>query len=257
MSGGHHPPGAWWTSFFDDTYADLGFIARDGPDADRLAETVRRVLDLKPGMRVFDQCCGIGRIAIPLAQRDIEVEGVDLAQSYVERARAEAARAGVPATFACADAFAYVAQRPCDAAINVYTSFGYSDDDATNARMLSRAIESLKPGGRLLLERINPCWVVAFGLMASGRRVPSLAGETVILDEPVADWSRGMIASTWTLIHPDGHRETRSFETRMLFPHELVAMARAAGFVDVEVRGGDGDPFDRHGRRLILLARRP
>ncbi|MBL9150456.1 MAG: methyltransferase domain-containing protein [Phycisphaerae bacterium] len=251
--------GDWWTTFFDDTYANLGLIARQGADATHIVEVAIRELKLEPGMRVFDQCCGIGRIAIPLAQRGMIVEGVELAASYVERARADAAKLGVSATFVEGDAFRYVASLPCDAAINVFTSFGYAADAARNEEMLRRAFESLKPGGRFLLERFNPCRIVAFGLTPYGSRVPlpECGGDAIILDEPVADWHRGVITSTWTIFFPDGRREVRSFETAMLFPHELIAMARSVGFVDIELRSGNGEPYDRHARRLLLLARRP
>ncbi|MFO0827517.1 MAG: methyltransferase domain-containing protein [Phycisphaerales bacterium] len=248
----------WWKTFFDETYAEIGLVTRQGQQADAFADSVIRLLDLKPGERVFDQCCGIGRIAIPLARRGMVLEGVDLAQSYVDAAARTASQESLHARFVCADGYSYVASAPCDAAINVFTSFGYSDDDAQNEAMMRRAFESLRSGGRFLLERINPCWVVTFGLLPNATRIPTGSGDDILaVEEPVADWHRGTILSRWSIFFPDGRRDVRNFETRMLFPNELVAMAKRVGFVDIALLSSvDGAAYDRHARRLLMTARR-
>ncbi|MDZ4830895.1 MAG: methyltransferase domain-containing protein [Phycisphaerae bacterium] len=253
------PFGAWWTTFFDETYASIGLVPRLGPHADAMADGIVSLLALKPNERVFDQCCGIGRVALPLARRGVSIEGVELAKSYVEVATSAAQAEKLPAEFFCADAYSYIASKPCDAAINVFTSFGYSDDDGRNEQMLRRAFESLRPGGRFLLERVNPCWIVAFGLSPVGSRVTHPDGsETLLIDEPEADWLRGTVRSTWSISFADGRRETRRFETRMYFPNELAAMAQRVGFTELALYGGiAGVPYDRHSRRLVITARRP
>ena len=47
-------------------------------------------LGLTPGARVLDVGCGPGRHAHELARRGIEVHGVDISETFVELARADA-----------------------------------------------------------------------------------------------------------------------------------------------------------------------
>ncbi len=64
---------------------------------DRGAELERwmRSLNLSPGSRLLDAGCGSGHFAIAFAQRECEVTGIDLSPAMIERARANAASAGV------------------------------------------------------------------------------------------------------------------------------------------------------------------
>lgn len=252
----------WWDDFFDDAYADFGLVARGERDEKARADVVEFVmthLGLSPGQRVFDQCCGIGRLSIPLAERGVEVVGVDLQARYVERARAEAAARGLPCVFHQGDAFSFTTPAPCHAAINWFTSFGYSPDDQQNREMVCRAFESLVPGGRFALDYVNvPRILAEFRPSQVVRRAMPDGGELILLDEPTLDFAAGMCRATWTLLFPDGRREVRRIETRMYMPHELVALLEGAGFERVELHGSAaGEPFDRLSRRLIAVASRP
>ena len=67
---------------------------------------VRRVVSMlapAPGERVLDACCGIGNFSLPLAARGAIVTGLEAGAGMVERARANAARNALPASFHRAD----------------------------------------------------------------------------------------------------------------------------------------------------------
>lgn len=248
----------WWQSFFDDLYADWGLA---GSDPQRLERTIDFLVDklrVSPGDRVLDQCCGIGRLSLPLARRGLEVVGVDQAAAYVERARRAAADEGLDLELHHADAFEFVADPPCRAAVNWFTSFGYHEDDDVNVVMLRRVFESLAPGGRLALDYLNiPMICAEFKTSMVHRARPPAPQEVLLLDEPTPDLARGVIDSTWTFIHPDGRRDERLVTTRMFMPHELVKLARRAGFEDVELYGSiEGEPLELRSRRCILIAAR-
>ena len=75
-----------------------------------------------------------------------------------------------------------------------------------------------------------------------------------ILNEHTADFQRGVINADWTFVLPDGRRETRHVFTRMLMPHEIVAMFRRAGFDEIELLGStEGEPF-YHGQHPLHRA---
>ena len=129
----------WWKSFYDDLLAD---ILLENTSENEITETVNfltKTLNLLPGQSVLDQCCGSGRLTVPMAARGFVMTGIDLAPNYIKRARAKAVSAKLTVDFEVADAFSYIAKPPCTAVFNWWTSFGYAEDDAANLRMLRRA----------------------------------------------------------------------------------------------------------------------
>jgi SAM-dependent methyltransferase len=251
---------AWWDTFFDDLFADIG-LSPTSPEAlaarsallDRLVER----LHVAPGDTIFDQCCGVGRLAVPLAERGFRVIGVDQAASYISRARADAKQWGPQCEFFVSDAFDFRAPRACDAAFNWFTSFGYDRDDRRNARMLECVFESLRPGGWFGLDLISVPRVLREFREAAVSRHAVSRGELILIQEPRIDFDAGMIESEWTFVAPDGTRHQRRVENRIYLPHELCRMLATVGFVDISSCGADSEPFDRNSRRLVMYARRP
>src|SRR5208283_3335752 len=94
----------------------------DQADLDATIAFLTDKLQLKAGATIFDQCCGLGGMSIPLAKLGFRMVGVDLCHKYIAMAQAEAAAAKLQAEFAVGDAFVFVPGRACDAALNWYTS---------------------------------------------------------------------------------------------------------------------------------------
>ncbi len=238
----------WWADFYNDTIAEL-FLVRDGAaELDFLAER----LELRPSALVFDQCCGIGNLAIGLARRGFRAAGVDLCPPYIERARRDAA--GLPCEFACADAFDFRPQEPCDGAYNWYSSFGYADEDGRNLEMLRRAFESLRPGGRFALDFLNaPAVYRDF----KPRMERSGGGARVVRDCTI-DIRRGRLEQRWTTTDAAGRSSARTSSVKLYPPHQLAELLRAAGFRDLELLGGvTGEPVALESPRCIAVGRKP
>jgi SAM-dependent methyltransferase len=244
----------WWSELYDDLLADALLDGTTDADADATVRFLVGALALSPGDRVFDQCSGVGRLSIPLARWGAEVVGVEQSARYVERARERARAAGVAPVFTVGDAFEHVPERPCAAAINWWTSFGYLPDDDANARMLRRAFEALAPGGRLALDVPNaPGLYAAFRPHEITRR-----GDLVMLRESRLDLARGLLHKRWTFVLPDGRRVERPSTIRLYTPDRLVALLEGVGFTGARVLGGvDGRPIALDSPRCIVIARRP
>ncbi|WP_121749940.1 class I SAM-dependent methyltransferase [Streptomyces sp. E2N166] len=234
----------FWTEFHDFLFSEQRY-----EQAEELLGT-SPLLALPGGSRVLDLCCGPGVFTVPLARRGHRVTGVDLSPAMLDRARKRSADAGADVTYVQADAREYEAPGGFDVVLNMFTSFGYFEDPADNARVLRTMYTCLAPGGTLVLDlagkellarRVTPPKVV--------RRGDDLMVQT---DSVLDEWAR--LRSEWVLVR--GDRVTRATLTWFVYSAvELRRMAEEAGFGRVEVFGGfDGRPYDENAERLVLQA---
>lgn len=242
---------------YDDHLADMLLERSDPAEVDLTLDLVVERLDLLPGDRVFDQCCGIGSLAVPLAGRGFEVVGWDLSAAYIERARSRARSAGVRVELYAADALEFVPRSPCAGGFNWWTSFGYVGNEDASLQMMARAREALAPGGRYLVDFVNvPFFLARFEPTVVSRR-SGPEGETVLLREHRVDVKRGVLAKRWTYFLPGGGRVEHASEVRLYQPWELASALEQVGFVAVELLGGlDGRPLEIDSPRCVLVARR-
>ncbi|MFH8989307.1 class I SAM-dependent methyltransferase [Streptomyces sp. NPDC017940] len=236
----------FWTEFYDFLFSEQRHV-----QAEELLDT-SPLLSIPPGARVLDLCCGPGVFTVPLARRGYDVTGVDLSPAMLDRARKRAADAGTRVTYVRADAREYEAPGAFDVVLNMFTSFGYFEDPADNARVLRTMHSCLAPGGTLVLDlagkellarRVTPPKVV--------RRGEDLVVQT---DTVLDDWAR--MRSDWVLVR--GEQVTRADLVWFVYSAvELRHMVEEAGFGRVEVFGGfDGRPYDENAERLVLRATR-
>lgn len=248
----------WWTDFYDE---DLERGLLDTTSAAAIEETLgflERVLAIRPGDRVFDQCCGNGRLALPLARRGYEVHGLDQAELYIRSAAELAAREGLSARFEAGDAFEQVCRPAARAALNWWTSFGYAPTAAENRRMIVRAFESLQPGAAFALDWLNVPGILRGFQRDVINRVATPQGELVLLRESRVDLAAGRLLKTWTWLRPDGERVRRESSVRLYLPHELRELFEAVGFVEVEFFGDTGGAaLELDSPRCIVVGRRP
>jgi SAM-dependent methyltransferase len=251
------PTSDWWESFYDETLTEL-FLVREPGELEATLGFLSDRLGLGPGAVVYDQCCGIGSLSIPLAERGMNVVGLDLCEVYVRRARATAAALGLSCAFHHGDAFDFVPARPCDAAFNWYTSFGYAAEDERNRLMLQRAFDALRPGGRFALDFPNMVQLLREFQPCTLRRRGTDGQEVLLLREGRLDLEGGFLKQVWTCLMPDGRRWSRPSRVRLYLPHQLADLLGQCGFRDVHLAGGvRGEALSPTSPRCICLARRP
>jgi len=115
------------------------------------------LLDLAPGMRVLDVCCGTGASAIPAAGQvgpAGKVTGIDLAENLLQLARKKADRMKLGnIEFLKADMTALpFAPGSFDAAVIVFGIFFVPDME----EQVGKLWKLLKPGGRLIITTWGP-----------------------------------------------------------------------------------------------------
>jgi len=238
----------WWEAFFDDVWLGGGFGSAGGEAPVEEIDYLWRQLKLRPGSRLADICCGIGRHSIPLARRGVEVTGVDFCADYLERA--ETGAAGLPAVFVRADMRdTGLGMGAFDAVINVWTSFGYFADEGENERAMAEWSRLLRPGGRLVMSLVN-----RDGLMNDFQpHRGSVRDGWLLIENSEPEYLTGRINSRWLWVSPAGERLDKEMSIRLYAPHELVQMGARHGLEIVDAHGNLlGEPAGREHAHVYL-----
>lgn len=131
----------WWNDFFDADY--IRVYERQDELAEPEADFVRKTLGLRRGQRVLDVCCGYGRHARPLAQAGLQVTGFDLSRYFLRKARRDARKAKLPINWVEGDVREMAFEPIFDAAINMFTSFGFFPTEEENFQLIRRSARAL------------------------------------------------------------------------------------------------------------------
>jgi SAM-dependent methyltransferase len=213
-------------------------------------EVVWRLLDLAPGMSLLDLACGHGDLANRLAARGCRVTGLDSSAAFLDRARADAAAAGVTAEYVAGDMRELPWTGRFDRVTNWSTAFGYFDD-ATNRAVLAGIARALRPGGRLAMDLDNLTAFLAW--YRPSRVVAARADGDMLVDRYRLDALTGRFEAERTIVR-GGRTRRVTFVKRLFGFPELRDWLLAAGFTAVRGYGEDGRPLTADHRRMIVVA---
>ena len=217
------------------------------------ADLVWRLLDLRPGMRVLDLACGHGDLANRIAARGCQVTGLDSSTVFLNRARADAATAGVDVEYVAGDMRRLPWSAHFDRVVNWSTAFGYFDDDSNRA-VLQGIAGTLRPGGRLAIDLDNlPAFFAAY---SPSRVVAARDDGDMLVDRYRLDPVTGRLEADRTIVR-DGRTRRTHFVKRLFGFPELRDWLLAAGFAAVACYGEDGCPLRADHRRMIVVAALP
>ena len=245
----------WTKAFFRDEIFSPGSPEAVAAAADEV-RFIWKALGLKKGSRVLDIPCGTGRHAIRLARKGASVLGVDITPAYLRQAR-RAARSLPNARFVRGDMRRIPLRGEFDAAINLWTSFGYFDAPSDDQKTLRGIARALKPGGLFLIDMADIALIRRRGRSKSwGRR----ADGAYVLEEAAYVGGRDpKVVNEWTVLRPGSPARRARFVVRGYDRARLFAALRRAGFTPLKTwrgLGPDGGSSGAVGARLVVLARR-
>ena len=223
-------------------------IEKAPEEVDRLVE----LLGIEPPAAVLDLCCGPGRHSVELARRGFVVTAVDRTAAYLRQARLRAEGKGVAVDFVEEDMRRFSRPGAFDAAVNLFTAFGYFRDIEDDRTVLRHLHECLKDGGRLVMEMVS---TEILAKRFRERDWQERDGVILLEERKLADgWS--WIDNRWILIEGTDRREF-AVSHRLYSGAQLRRELLDAGFAAVELFGGlDGAAYDHKANRLVAVATR-
>ncbi len=240
----------WYNHSFGNDYLSV-YQHRDHVAANHEVKAMMQWLDLPSGSAVLDLCCGMGRHAVALSQLGFRVIGVDLSEVLLEEARRLVGTSLI--TFIHGDMREVPLNQEFEAVVNLFTSFGYFDDDADNQQVLTEIYRLLKPGGFFIIDYLNPAYVIAHLVPTSTRQVDhlhireirridgSFVRKQIIVDQP------GQA--------PRIYDEQVKLYDRETFEHMLACAKLTVDHVHGDYQGNTYDSVDS--QRMIFVGHKP
>jgi len=215
---------------------------------------------LGDGASILDAPCGIGRHAIHLARMGYRVSGIDLSPLYVERANHFREKLGLQEKLdlkvrdlrSLRDAFS---GRHFDAAINMWQSLGYWDDE-TDVSILRQFHDLTTEKGLLVVDVLNRDHLVKhltpFGLSRYDDGTEQHEHRRLNLET-------SHLELVWEFYKREGedlkHRSTAKVRFRVYSLHELRAVLRHAAWNPLEEVGSFAlEPVSPERKRIIAVA---
>jgi len=180
------------------------------------------------------------------------VTGLDLSDYHLRLARKTAREAGVKVRWLRRDMRDIPFDGELDAVINMFSAFGYFEDDEEDFKVLAAVSRALKPGGRFLIDTMNREWLVRRYQDTDWREHDD---GLITMERRHLDLLTSQNESLWMLITPDGQRRTHRISFRLYTLTELAGMLSRAGLAVRRTWGGfDGREYGLNSRRMIVLA---
>lgn len=252
----------WYETLFERDWYD--YFAKGGPGSpdedgsyarrtDAEVDFIEQVLGLTEPCDLLDLCCGPGRHSVRLAKRGHRVTGVDISTYNLEKAAELAREFEVDVTWREGDMRETgLADSSQDAVINMFTAFGFFDDEG-NQRVLEEVARVLRPGGLFFIDLVHRDSLLR-------RYQPRMWSErhngAFLFQEHSFDSAAGTQTTNWTVVKPNGERIEQSFTLRVYTLQELELRMALAGLTVEDVWGGlDGVDLAMDSHRLVIRAR--
>ena len=151
------PTQNWFASWFDTPYYHILYKERNYREAQIFMDNLTHYLNLPEKAKVLDLACGKGRHAIYLNQLGFDVIGADLSENSI----AEANKNSNSSLHFQVHDMREKMEDQFDAIFNLFTSFGYFENDADNLKTLIAIKESLTEHGFAVIDFMNVNQVIA------------------------------------------------------------------------------------------------
>lgn len=142
----------WFESWFDTSYYHILYQHRDDTEAQVFIQNIVNHIGINKDQHVLDLCCGKGRHSIFLNSFGIQTTGVDLSENSIKEAKKSETK---NLKFFVHDMRNPLENESFDVILNLFTSFGYFDDQTENEKVIHSIYNGLKKDGFVLIDFLN------------------------------------------------------------------------------------------------------
>lgn len=233
--------GARWAEMYDEFHAGL-------MDDER---SVVKLAELADGGPLLEFGVGTGRLAVPLAEKGLDVVGVDVSEDML----AQLKRKSDKVTTIVGDMTTVRVDREFAVAFIAFNSIFVLPSQEAQVQLFRNAAAHLRPGGRFVLET-----TVVSGPRPGDKgsfRVARIEHDRLTVVAGLADSATQFYNGMWVIFEPDGTK-FYPIEGRNVTHHEMDLMAQLAG-LEFEHRWADWSesPFDGESTMHVSVYRKP
>ena len=236
----------WFTNWFNTPYYHILYKDRNDDEAQLFMKHITTFLNLPKTTHILDLPCGRGRHSVFLNSLGYKVTGGDLAANSIKLAKEFE---NETLNFKVHDMRAPFNNK-YDAVFNLFTSFGYFEDDKEDILILNNIKQSLKKDGFFVFDFLN----------AEKVKLNLVAKETKIVNSITFNIKReikdGFIYKHISFF-ADGENHTYTEQVKYLDLNKMTAFFEKVGFTITNVFGDyDLNAFEaKTSERLILIAK--
>lgn len=142
----------WFASWFDSPYYHVLYDNRDESEANAFMTNLMQFGNFAPDTRILDLACGKGRHSVYLNNLGYQVTGMDLSAASIQEA---SKFQNEKLVFLRQDMRQPLPANNFDLVLNLFTSFGYFENQAENLTVLKNIHEGLSPEGIVVIDFFN------------------------------------------------------------------------------------------------------
>ncbi|MDZ7791080.1 MAG: class I SAM-dependent methyltransferase [Xanthomonadales bacterium] len=235
----------------DEFWRNFGSLMFNADTFARGSQEVQQLLELLGGnpKTALDLGCGPGRHALPLADAGLEVTAVDTSPSLLVQLADQ--RGDRAIEIVEADMREFSRPQAFDLIVVMWTSFGYFEDESDHERVLANIRDSLKPGGRLVLDLVGLEYLCR---NLQPVHLTEYDDGRILVERPDLTENMTRLENEWMLIDGD-QVHYHEFSHRVWSAGEIRSLIEATGLGVESIHGSyDGDAYDLDAERMIVIA---
>lgn len=243
----------WYKNYFEKWYFKLSYNQVGKPlFIKKEVIFIKKVLNLPKGSKILDLCCGHGRLLLPLAKAGYQMTGLELNKKFLAILAKNAKKENLKVGIINGDMRNIPFKSEFDAIINMFSSFGYLETDNEDFKVLKSISNALKPGGKLLIDLLNPDFYLANFTPKSWVKV----GKMLILDQMSYNTKTRHAVFDFQILNGKNKWQETNFELRLYSLPEMKEKLSKVGLKIVKTYGStiSGEKFTKKSPRLVILA---
>lgn len=239
----------WTNNYFDELYLKFFLENQNNETTEAQIKIVENYID---GKLILDAGCGIGRHSILLAKKGYNIVGIDSSELYIEIAKKKALELKLEnLEFIKKDMREPLGDSIFDGIINLWSSFGYFDDE-TNFKIILNFSNSLKKDGKFILDVENRDYIINHFIHETFKEKENV----FILERRKFNAIKSVVSTHRIFLFKD-QRKDYVRHLRIYTVTELSNILHNCKFhIDSILGDYDGSKFHQNSQRIIILARK-